>query len=167
MITKDQLAASLLRDCDIALHLYSKLKPEDADYRPSEKQRTTLDLLRYLSICAAAGIDCSAHADWSRFKAFGDRAAAMTFEGFPAAMEAQKAAIEAFFKSVNEEQLETQEAPLPGGRGAATLGLAILNGPQKWLVAYKMQLFLYAKACGHEHLATSNVWGGMDMPPKA
>lgn len=167
MITKDQLAASMLRDCDILLHLYSKLKPEDADYRPSEKQRSTLELLRYLSICATAGLDCSIHADWSRFRAFGERASAMAFEGFPTAMERQKAEITAAFASLSEEQLETQDAPLPGGRGEATLGLAILNGPQKWLVAYKHQLLLYAKACGHAELGTSNVWGGMDFAPKA
>ena len=166
MITKDQLAASMLRDCDIILHLYAKLKPADAHHRPSEKQRSTLELLRYLSICAAAGIDCMAHADWKRFGAYGDRAKEMPFEGFPAAMEKQKAEIEAFFKGVSEETLETQEAPLPGGRGVSTLGLAIFNGPQKWLAAYKMQLFLYAKASGGMELGTSNVWGGMDMPPK-
>ena len=166
MITKDQLAASMLRDCDVILHLYGKLKPEDADYRPSEKQRSTLELLRYLSICAAAGLDCMAHADWKRFSSFGDRAKEMPFEGFPAAMEKQKAEIEAFFAGVSEEALETQEAPLPGGRGVSTLGLAIFNGPQKWLAAYKMQLFLYAKASGGTELGTSNVWGGMDMPPK-
>lgn len=166
MITKDQLAASMLRDCDIILHLYSKLTPADAAYRPSEKQRSTLELLRYLSICATAGLDCMAHADWKRFASFGDRAKEMAFAGFPAAMEKQKAEIAAFFAGVSEEVLETQDAPLPGGRGQSTLGLAILNGPQKWLAAYKQQLFLYAKACGHAELSTSNVWGGMDMPPK-
>ena len=166
MITKDQLTASMLRDCDVILHLYGKLKPEDADYRPSEKQRSTLELLRYLSICAAAGMDCMAHADWKRFGAFGERAKEMSFESFPAAMERQKAEIETFFAGVSEEALETQEAPLPGGRGVSTLGLAALNGPQKWLAAYKMQLFLYAKACGRTELGTSNVWGGMDAPPK-
>ena len=167
MITKDQLAASMLRDCEVILHLYSKLEPGHAGHRPSEQQRSTLELLRYLSICAVAAVDCMAHADWGRFKAFSERAKEMPFEGFPAAMEAQKAALEAFFAGVSEETLETQEAPLPGGRGVSTLGLAILNGPQKWLAAYKMQLFLYAKACGREELGTSNVWGGMDLPPKA
>ncbi len=42
-----------------------------------------------------------------------------------------------------------------------TLGLAILNGPLKWLTAYKLQLFLYAKACGAE-IGTANAWAGMD-----
>ncbi|HZU52710.1 MAG TPA: hypothetical protein VFF77_02370, partial [Holophagaceae bacterium] len=155
MITKDQLAAAMIRECDICLHLFSKLPAGAADYRPSEKQRSTLELLRYLSISGVAGMDCMAHADWKRFGAFTERAKAMPFEGFPAAMAAQKAEIEAFFAGVSEQTLETQEAPMPGG-ASVPLGVAILNGPFKWLTAYKMQLFLYAKAAGATELGTSN-----------
>ena len=166
MITKDQIAAAMIRECDICLHLFSKLPEGAADYRPSSKQRSTLELLRYLAISGAAGIDCLAHADWKRF---GDHAAAtkeMPMEGFPAAMAKQKEAIEAFFAGVSETTLETQESPQPGG-GSAPLGVAILNGPFKWLAAYKLQLFLYAKACGAVEIGTSNAWRGADMPPKA
>ena len=166
MITKDQVAAAMLRECDICLHLFSKLPAGAAEYRPSEKQRSTLELLRYLAISGIAGIDCMAHADWKRF---GDHAAStkeMPMEGFAEAMAKQKAALEVFFAGVSEETLETQEAPLPGG-GSAPLGVAILNGPFKWIAAYKLQLFLYAKACGAVDIGTSNAWRGADMPPKA
>jgi hypothetical protein len=166
MITKDQLAAAMIRECDICLHLFSKLPAGAADYRPSEKQRSTLELLRYLSISGVAGMDCMAHADWKRFGSFSGRAKDMPFESFPAAMAAQKAEIEAFFAGVSEQTLETQEAPMPGG-ASVPLGVAILNGPFKWLTAYKMQLFLYAKAAGATELGTSNAWRGADMPPKA
>lgn len=165
MITKDQVAAAMLRECDIALHLYGKLPAGAADYRPSSTQRSTLELLRYLAISGMAGMDCMAHGDWKRF---GDHAAStkeMPFDGFPEAMAKQKAFIEAFFAGVSETTLETQEAPLPGG-GSAPLGVAILNGPFKWIAAYKLQLFLYAKACGATELGTSNAWRGADMPPK-
>ena len=47
------------------------------------------------------------------------------------------------------------------------LGAAILNGPAKWLAAYKMQLFLYAKASGAPELKTSNLWRGADPKPAA
>ena len=87
-------------------------------------------------------------------------------DGFLDAMAKQKAAIETFFADISEAALETQEAPLPGG-GSAPLGVAILNGPFKWVAAYKLQLFLYAKACGATGIGTSNAWRGADMPPKA
>ena len=62
-------------------------------------------------------------------------------------MTRQKQAIEQFFASTSEATLETKEAKMPGG-GTLPLGAGIINGPLKWLAAYKLQLFLYAKATG-------------------
>jgi hypothetical protein len=33
--------------------------------------------------------------------------------------------------------------------------------------AYRTQLFLYLKACGHEELSTTNLWAGRDAPAAA
>ena len=166
MITKDQLAESMLRECDILVHLFTKLPDAAFDYRPSEQQRTTLALLRYVAICAAAGIRCMSAGDWSLFKGYSERVAEMPAADFPAAMERQKAEIAEFFANTSEETLQTQEAPMPGGGVMMPLGAAILNGPFKWLAAYKMQLFLYAKAAGANELRTANLWRGTDPAPK-
>jgi hypothetical protein len=164
VLTKDQVADAMLRECDICVHLFSKFAPEAMDYRPSPAQRSTLELLRYLSMCATAGLDCMSHADWKRFAGHAEKAKEMAAAGFPAAMAQQKEAIRAFFDATSEETLLSQEAPMPGGRGMLPLGAAILNGPFKWLSAYKLQLFLYAKANGAA-IGTINAWAGMDMPP--
>jgi hypothetical protein len=166
MITKEQAAQSLARECDIIIHLFTKLSPEAYDYQPSPEQRTTLALLRYMAVCASAGIHCMVHADWKRFATYSDRVKEMPASEFPAAMARQKQEILDFFASVSEETLLTQEAPMPGG-GILPLGAAILNGPGKWLSAYKMQLFLYAKASGATALKTSNLWRGTDPKPPA
>jgi hypothetical protein len=167
VITKDQLAESMLRECDILIHLHAKLPEGALDYQPSPEQRTTLALLRYVAICAAAGIRCMNEANWKLFREYGERVAEMPGDEFPAAMERQKNEIADFFASVSEETLETQEAPMPGGAVLLPLGVAILNGPFKWLAAYKMQLFLYAKAAGAKDLKTSNLWRGTDPAPPA
>ena len=166
MITKEQAAQSMARECDIIIHLFTKVSPDAYDYQPSPEQRTTLALLRYMAICASAGIHCMVHADWKRFAAYSERVKEMPASEFPAAMERQKQEILDFFASVSEETLLTQEAPMPGG-GVFPLGAAILNGPGKWLAAYKMQLFLYAKASGATALKTSNLWRGTDPKPPA
>lgn len=160
MITKDQLGASMLHECKVALHLFGKLSPDAYDYRPSPRQRTTTELLRYLAICGIAGTRCMADADWKLFAEYRARTNEMRPEEFPAMMERQKGELDAFFRSVTEEMLEMQDAPLPGG-GMQPLGAAILNGPLKWLAAYKLQLFLYAKASGAE-IGTANAWNGID-----
>ncbi|HEV7766833.1 MAG TPA: hypothetical protein VGQ76_17670 [Thermoanaerobaculia bacterium] len=166
MISKDQFAQSFVRECDIIVHLFSKIAPDAYDYQPSPSQRTTLALLRYLTICATAGIHCLVESDWKQFAPFSARVKEMTAFEFPEAMERQKQEILDFFANVSEETLLTKEAPMPGG-GMLPLGAAILNGPLKWLAAYKMQLFLYAKASGATELKTSNLWRGVDPKPPA
>jgi hypothetical protein len=155
----------MLRECDILIHLHSKLPSGALDYQPSPEQRTTLALLRYLAICATAGIRCMNEANWKLFREYGERVAEMPGAEFPAAMERQKKEIADFFAAVSEETLASQQAPMPGGGVMLPLGAAILNGPLKWLAAYKMQLFLYAKAAGATELKTQNLWRGTDPTP--
>jgi hypothetical protein len=162
MITKEQLAAGLARECDICVHLASKIDREAYDYRPTPAQRSTIELMRYLSICGIAGIRCMAASDWKLFGGYVERVAELTPEEFPEAMARQKAEIEAFFAETPAETLATQEAKLPGGGPTMPLGAAIMNGPLKWLTAYKMQLFLYAKATGAATIGTANAWAGID-----
>jgi hypothetical protein len=161
MITKQQLAAAMVRECDICLHLFGKLGPGALDYRPSPAQRSTAELLRYLSVCGIAGVRAMAAGDWQLFRASLARVQHAPPDGFPEAMERQKADLRAFFEAVTEEELEQHEATLPGA-GVRPLGVAILEGPLKWLTGYKLQLFLYAKAAGAPELGTANAWAGID-----
>ena len=166
VINKDQLLAAMTYECDVAIHLHSKLTPKAAEYRPSPDQRSTLELLRYLSICGIAGTTSMVKGDWKLFAAFRERSAAMPIGEFPAAMRKQKEELIALFGSLTEEQFTKQEAPLPGGTMTQPLGVAILNAPLKWLAAYKLELFVYAKASGAHDIGTTNAWRGMDMPTK-
>ena len=161
MITREQVSNAMTRECDICLHLFSKLSPDAYDYRPSASQRTTLELLRYLAGCGIGGLRAMANSDWKLFNEELARNKEMPAEGFPAAMSRQKQAIEQFFASTSETTLETQEAKMPGG-GTLPLGAGIINGPLKWLAAYKLQLFLYAKATGAHQIGTANAWAGID-----
>jgi hypothetical protein len=164
VITKEQLSGAMTRECDICLHLFSKLTPEAYGYRPSAAQRSTLELLQYLASCGIGGLRAMANANWKLFSEELARTKEMPAEDFPAAMNRQKQAIELFFTSTSEKMLETQEAKMPGG-GILPLGAGILNGPLKWLAAYKLQLFLYAKATGAHEIGTANAWAGIDWKP--
>ena len=44
-------------------------------------------------------------------------------------------------------------------------GAFIVNQVLCACAAYRTQLFLYLKACGHAELNTMNLWAGMDAPP--
>lgn len=163
MISKDQLAASMGRECDICQHLFTKVPSDAMDYRPTPGQRSTLELVRYLSYCGIGGIRSLSTGDWKSFGEYQTRAATLTPEEFPEAMARQKREIAEAIAKLSDEQLRTQEAKMPGG-GVLPLGAALMSGPLKWLTAYKMQLFLYAKQAGTAQIGTANAWAGMDRP---
>ena len=163
MITKEQLAWSLVRECDITQHLYGKLGPDAWDYRPSSGQRSTAELLRYLAMCGIGGIRWFESGNLDVWKEHQARVADMAPADFPDEMNRQKREIEEFFSNVSVELLATQEARPPTG-DKMPLGAAIMNGPLKWLAAYKLQLFLYAKATGAAQIGTANAWAGIDWP---
>jgi hypothetical protein len=166
MLSKQHLADAMTHECDVAIHLYGKLTPEALDYRPSPGQRSTLELMRYLAMCGIAGVTCMAANNWKLFGEFVARTKEMPAEGFPAAMEQQKRELQEFFAKTDDKTLMTQSAPMPAG-GTLPLGAAIVSGPFKWLSAYRLQLFVNAKASGARDLVTSNAWRGVDPKPAA
>lgn len=165
MISKEQLCAAMAKECDVAVHIFEKLPAGAWDYRPSPRQRSTLELLRYLSRCGIAGIRAMDENNFQRFNEVIETGKDMKPEEFPAAMQKQKRDIEEYFAGVSEGKLETMQTTMPGA-GLLPLQVALLNGPLKWLAGYKLQLFNYAKAAGNESIGTANAWAGIDWPPK-
>src|SRR5688572_13677931 len=50
VLTKSELMTALQNEVRILLHLASKIDRTMLDYRPAPKQRSTIELLKYLSI---------------------------------------------------------------------------------------------------------------------
>jgi hypothetical protein len=117
--------------------------------------------MAYLAACGIGGIRALEHANWKLFGEEQSRTKDMAPSEFPAVMNRQKQEIQQFFASTSEKTLETQETRSPLGE-ALPLGVGILNMPFKWLAAYKLQLFLYAKANGAHDIGTANAWAGID-----
>jgi hypothetical protein len=161
MITKALLAASMVHECNVSIHLAEKLSAAAKGYRPTPGQRTTEELLGYLSFCGIAGTRSMAEGNWKIFGDYRERAKELAIGAFPAAMIRQREELTAFFDQA-DDALMSKETGVPGG-GRMPLDAAILNGPLKWLTGYKMQLFLYAKATGTANLGTTNAWAGFDM----
>src|SRR5437773_2434557 len=50
VLSKDEVIASLKNEVRILLHLAGKIDRNQLDYRPTPKQRSTIELLRYLVV---------------------------------------------------------------------------------------------------------------------
>jgi hypothetical protein len=160
-LTKEELIRSLQNEVRILLHLCTKVEPRMLDYRPTPKQRSTLELLRYLSIMgrglvSAAKTGAFDGAAWSQAAEVADQ------KNFDEVVDAI-ASLSEFYA--------TELGPLAEGDFATEIemfgnkmsrGAFLVNLVLCGHAAYRTQLFCYLKACGREELNTLNLWQGID-----
>ena len=161
VMTKAELIASLQNEVRILLHLAGKIDPTRLDYRPTPKQRSTLELLQYLSIMGPELIKAAKNgrfdpAEWTAAEKIGY---ARSFDQTLAAIASQAATYAALLADVTDADLRA-EVNMFGE--ATSRGSFLVNSVLCGLAAYRTQLFLYLKACGREELNTMNLWAGMD-----
>ncbi len=165
VLTKDELIDALRSEVRILLHLASKIEPAMLDYRPSAKQRSMLELLQYLTIMAPIHLPAILA---EQFDMDAWRNAWRTGEALAKArgLEEAKAAIAGQAALIGDSLGSCSDADLRGGiemfGHKASRGSMIVNLVLCHYSAYRMQLFLYLKACGLDQLSTMNLWAGMD-----
>jgi hypothetical protein len=167
VLTKNELIAALEHEVRILLHLAAKADPAQLDYRPTAKQRSTLELLRYLAIMGpihlrgvlAPAFDMD---EWRNAWRTGEAAAnAMNREQATQAIGRQSALFTELLGACSDGDLRAQIEMF--GR-TASRGSMIVSLVLSHYAAYRMQLFLYLKASGREELNTMNLWVGIDTP---
>jgi hypothetical protein len=165
ILTKDELIASLEHEIRVLLHLASKVDSAMLDYRPSAKQRSMLELLQYLTIAFpihlrvihGGNFDMDTWRNsWRTQEAI---AKARNLEQVRESIAGQTALFGELLRPLSEEEFRTP-IEMFGHKGSRSLW--IIRLVVSHYAAYRMQLFLYLKACGREELNTMNLWGGMD-----
>jgi hypothetical protein len=164
VLTKSELIESLQKEVRILVHLAGKIDRTTLDYRPTPKQRSTLELLRYLTIMGpeivkaakAGGFDVNA---WT---AASKAAEARNFDQTVAALEAQADEYGRLLDGMSDADFRAEMTGFDGrtvSRGAFIVNLVLAGH-----AAYRTQLFCYLKACGRDELNTMNLWQGVDAP---
>jgi hypothetical protein len=164
VLTTAELISSLQTEVRILLHLATKIDRAKLDYRPTPKQRSTIELLRYLSMMGPTLVtyaltNSQDHEIWATAAKAAD---ARDFDQAVAAIAAQADGYAKQLASVTEADLRVEVDSFTGGktsRGALLVNLVLGSS-----VAYRTQLFLYLKSCGREELGTMNLWAGVDAP---
>lgn len=159
MITKQQYIDSLVREIEIIKHLYEKIDSSKLDFCPTDKQRSTLELLQYLGRVLFISVKGNISGDQNVYMALFKEPNDVNFENFISKMDEQKDFVKETIGALSDEEL-AKESTIWGH--TATLAVHLL-GVLKTLTAYKMQLFLYIKQSGNHSIGTSNVWAGRDM----
>lgn len=164
VLTKPELIAALQKEVRILVHLAGKVEPSMVDYRPTPKQRSTLELLRYLSIMgpqlvlAAKGNGFNVESWTAAQKA----AEARDFAQTVAAIAGQEQEYARLLGDMSDADFRAEMKAFDGS--ATSRGAFIVNLVLGGHAAYRTQLFGYLKSCGREELGTLNLWQGKDAP---
>jgi len=166
VLTKEELIASLQNEIRILVHLTTKVDRNQLDYRPTPKQRSTIELLRYLTIMGPALVPAikTGTFDGAAFGAAQATANAMNFDQVVAALEKLSSYYAEQLGAFSDADFRSQ---LDMFGQKFSRGLHLVNLVVSGHAAYRTQLFLYLKACGRDELNTMNLWGGMDAPAQA
>jgi hypothetical protein len=165
VLTKEELIAALRNEVRILVHLAGKVDRSKLDYRPTPKQRSTLELLRYMAIMGPTQVAviktgvfdrASLSAAWSPAEA---ASKAMDFDRAVSAIQEQSDEYARLLSGWTEADFRG-EIDVFGHK--STRGSLLVNQVLGGHAAYRTQLFLYLKACGREELNTVNLWAGVD-----
>ncbi len=165
VLTKAELITALQHEVHILQHLMSKIEPQMLDYRPSEKQRSLLELLQYLTILGPIHLrgtlaDTFSMDGWREAWTTGEATSkALDLEGVKQAVADLKPLFADLLNAFPDERLR-EDFNLFGR--SATRGSWLVTLVQNHYVAYRMQVFLYLKAAGCDKLWTMNLWAGVD-----
>ena len=168
ILTKSELIASLRKHVRILLHLASKIGPTMFDYRPTPKQRSMLELLRYLSVMGpllvryAKGESGDAAAWMETSKSAAAAAERRDFDETLAVIAGHSETYEELLRDMSDEAFRAEVIGFDGGK--ISCGAFLVDHVLGQHAAYRTQLFLYLKACGREELNTMNLWVGVDPP---
>lgn len=146
----------------------SMIQEGDLEYRNTDKTRSTMELMRYLSGVGATMLRWYIDNDltkeeWEKITAY---RATLTLDNFPARIDEQIAEIRAYMDRISEEDLLHKVIEMPN-KEQLPLGAAIIMGPIKWLTTYRMQLFNHLKANGRPDMGTPDAWRLQIAPPSA
>jgi hypothetical protein len=167
VLSKQEFISSLQSEVRILLHLISKIEKAKLGYRPTAKQRSFLELVRYMVIMGPTMI-AAIHAGIFTREAMSaiwtpaeTAAEAMSFDQAVAAIEKQSGEYARLLGEWSDEQFRS-EIDILGNK--TTRGAALVNMVLCGHAAYRTQLFCYLKATGREELNTVNLWMGVDGP---
>ena len=167
VLTKSELVTLLQHEVRILLHLTTKVDRSQLDYRPTPKQRSAIELLRYLSMMGPTLVKytLTGSQDPALWGDAAKAADARDFDQTVAAIAAHHDEYAALLDDTSDADLRLEvDSPIGGkvSRGFILVNLVLCS-----CAAYRTQLFLYLKACGREELSTMNLWAGMDAPAAA
>ena len=167
VLTKDELLSTLKKESRILAHLADKVEPSMVDYRPTPKQRSSLELLRYMTIMGPQLIQAAKAGGFS-VESWTEANKAAEARDWKQTVAVIKGQADEYAKLLGDMSDADFRAEMTGFDGQPiSKGKFINDFVVGGHAAYRTQLFCYLKSCGREELSTYNLWQGVDAPAPA
>jgi len=167
VLSKAELLSTLQKESRILAHLADKVEPSMVDYRPTPKQRSALELMRYMTIMGPQliGAAKAGSFDGNAWMEASKAAEARDWNQTVAVLKKQGDEYAKLLADMSEADFRTEMTGFDGNK--VSKGAFITNLVIGGHAAYRTQLFCYLKACGRDELSTYNLWQGVDAPAPA
>jgi hypothetical protein len=164
MYNKQNLIDLVSNEFRILKHLAGKIPVGTLNYKPTSGQRSTLELLQYISGATLVTAKVILANDVTLFKSQTESNKETTLENFASVLDEKEKDFKILMEKFTEEELVKVVNLF--GQGEKTKAVYLVESILRSLFAYKMQLFLYIKSSGNTLINGSNLWGGIDTPTK-
>ena len=158
MLTLNQLLDSCAHETKIIQHLATKMPEGGLDYRPTDGQRTMLELMQYMTRMGAVAMTYANDESWDRGVEMGKQTEAVTPENFHAEMDRQMEILREEAAKLDGKSFDSP-TQMPW-QEPCTLGQFLVNAVLKTFPVYRMQYFLYLKSAGATELNSMDCWFG-------
>ena len=169
MLGKNDIRDMLINEYKVIKQLATKLPEGSEDYRISEGQRSTIELLRYLTLIGPATVHAALDNGFSWFAANAPASEQVTLAEVPAYLDGAMAETSGLLDRMSDEDFASKPVSVEG-MGDWTIQTWLLNTACKFVPAYKLMLFNHAKAAGNHEIGTWDAWldnGEVPAPPSA
>ena len=167
VLTKAELLSSLQKESRILGHLADKVDPSMVDYRPTPKQRSSLELLRYMTIMGPGLVQAAKTGSFDRdaWVEANKAAEARDWNQTVAVIKKQGDEYAKLLADMSDADLRAEMTGFDGNK--ISKGKFLVDLVLAGHAAYRTQLFCYLKSCGRDDLGTMNLWQGVDAPAPA
>jgi hypothetical protein len=157
----------LQKESRILGHLADKVDPSMVDYRPTPKQRSSLELLRYMTIMGPGLVQAAKTGAFDReaWMEANKAAEARDWNQTVAVIKKQGDEYAKLLADMSDADLRAEMTGFDGNK--ISKGKFIVDLVLAGHAAYRTQLFCYLKSCGRDELGTMNLWQGVDAPAPA
>ena len=160
VLTKSELIASLQKEVRILLHLVTKIDTAVLYYRPTPQQRSTIELLTYLTNMGPTLVRyAKGHTlDAAAMSAAIEKANLRSFDETVTALAAHSDLYVQLLADMSDDDFRAEITGIDGR--PTTRRHFMVNHVIGQCAAYRMQLFLYLKACGRRRPEYDEPLGG-------